>query len=119
MYNDVNKLVVDRQRLIIHYFIRSGDPMDGELMKINSNGVLTIPARFRKAGFEANHYVNISLEEDGSLKITPIEAIPKHQLGFHTEAWLKKERRASKDLHTGKAKTYKNKEAFLKTLSKW
>lgn len=93
--------------------------MDGELMKINTNGVLTIPARFRKGGFEANHYVNVSLEEDGSLRLTPIEAIPKNQLGFHTEAWLKKERKATRELRTGKAKTYKDKETFLKTLKKW
>ena len=49
--------------------------MDGELMRINANGVLTIPAKFRTAGFDVNHYVNVALEEDGSLKITPIEAI--------------------------------------------
>lgn len=93
--------------------------MDQELMKINANGVLTIPARFRKAGFEANQYVNVALEEDGSLKLTPIEAIPRNQLGFHTEAWLKKERKATRELRSGKAKTYKDKEAFLKTLKKW
>lgn len=93
--------------------------MDSELMKINANGVLTIPAKFRKAGYEVNSYVNVSLEEDGSLKITPIEAIPKSQLGFHTEAWIKKERKASRDLRTGKAKTYKSKEAFLKAIEKW
>lgn len=93
--------------------------MDEELMKINSNGVLTIPAKFRKAGFEPNHYVNISLEEDGSLRVTPIEAIPKNQLGFHTETWIKKERKASRDLRSGKAKTYRDKETFLKALEKW
>ena len=93
--------------------------MDHELMKINANGVLTIPARFRKAGFEANQYVNVALEDDGSLKLTPIEAIPKNQLGFHTQGWLKKERKASRELHSGKAKTYKNKEAFLKALQRW
>lgn len=93
--------------------------MNDELMKINANGVVTIPAKFRKKGFEANHYVNISLEEDGSLRLTPVEAIPKSQLGFHTEAWLGKERKASRDLRTGKAKTYKNKETFLKALRKW
>lgn len=88
-------------------------------MKINSNGVLTIPAQFRKAGFEPNHYVNVSLNEDGSLKITPIEAIPRNQLGFHTPSWLKKERKASQDLPRGKIKTYKNKQDFLKALKKW
>lgn len=93
--------------------------MDGELMKINANGVLTIPAKFRKKGFEENHYVNVSLEEDGSLKITPIEAIPRNQLGFHTGSWLKNERKASRGLHAGKAKTYKSKDAFLKALAKW
>ncbi len=93
--------------------------MEGEIMKINANGVLTIPSRFRKSGFEINHYVNISLEEDGSLKVTPIEAIPRNQLGFHTKTWLKKEEMASRDLHSGKAKTYKNKETFLNTLKKW
>ena len=93
--------------------------MDEELMKINSNGVLTIPAKFRKAGFEPNHYVNVSLAEDGSLKVTPIEAIPRNQLGFHTEAWIKKERQASRDLKTGKSKAYPNKESFLKKLEKW
>ena len=93
--------------------------MDGELMKINANGVLTIPAKFRKSGFEPNHYVNFSLEEDGSLHITPVEAIPTSQLGFHTGAWLKKERKASRDLKAGKAKTYSGKEVFLKALEKW
>ena len=88
-------------------------------MKINSNGVLTIPAKFRKLGFEPNGYVNVSLAEDGSLKVTPIEAIPKSQLGFHTEEWIKKERKATQDLKTERAKTYKGKEAFLKALRKW
>ncbi len=93
--------------------------MDGELMKINANGVLTIPVKFRKAGFEINHYVNVSLDEDGSLRLTPIEAIPKSQLQFHTETWIKKERKATRELRTGKAKSYKNKETFLKTIAKW
>lgn len=93
--------------------------MEGELMKVNANGVLTIPARFRKKGFESNHYVNVSLEEDGSLRITPVEAIPRSQLGFHTESWIRKERKASKDLRSGRAKTYKDKEEFLKALKKW
>lgn len=93
--------------------------MDSELMKINTNGVLTIPAKFRKLGFESNHYVSVSLEEDGSLKITPIEAIPKSQLGFHQEAWLKKEKKASDDLKKNKIKTYKNEGEFLKELKKW
>lgn len=88
-------------------------------MKINANGVLTIPARFRKIGFETNHYVNVSLEEDGSLRVTPIEAIPRDQLGFHTRSWLTNEKKASRDLHTGKARSYKNREAFLKELEKW
>ena len=105
---------------MIHYFIRNREPsVNGELMKINANGVLTIPAKFRRAGFDVNHYVNVSLEEDGSLKITPIEAIPKNQLGFHAESWLKKERKATRDLRTGRSKTYKGKEAFLKALAKW
>lgn len=93
--------------------------MEGELMKINANGVLTIPVRFRKVGFETNHYVNVYLEEDGSLRITPVEAIPRDQLGFHTPLWLKKERKASRDLKTGKIKAYKNKESFLKAVKKW
>ena len=93
--------------------------MDGELMKINANGVLTIPAKFRKGGFEVNHYVNVYLEEDGSLRITPIETIPRDQLGFHSDPWIKKERKASQDLKTGRTKTYKNEEAFLKTIKKW
>ena len=93
--------------------------MEGELMKINANGVLTIPARFRKSGFSVNHYVNVCLEEDGSLRITPIEAIPKDQLGFHTEDWIRKERKASLDLKTGNVKTYKDKKSFLTSLKKW
>ena len=93
--------------------------MDGELMKINVNGVLTIPAKFRKGGFEANHYVNVSLEKDGSLQLTPIEAIPKNQLGFHTGDWIKKEQKASRDLRSGKVKSYKSRKAFLNALEKW
>ena len=93
--------------------------MNDEVMKINANGVLTIPARFRKAGFDANSLVNVALEEDGSLKITPVEAIPKNQLGFHTTGWIKKERKASADLKKGRAKTYQDRAAFLKSLEKW
>ena len=93
--------------------------MDGELMKINQNGVLTIPARFRKAGFEPDNYVNIVLEKDGTLRITPIEAIPKNQLGFHTATWLRKERKASRDLKSGHIKIYPTRDAFLRTLKRW
>lgn len=93
--------------------------MQGEVMKINSNGVLTIPAKFRKAGFETNNYVNVVLEEDGSLRVTPVEAIPRNQLGFHTGDWIRKERKASRDLRKGKTKTYPTQEAFTKALEKW
>lgn len=93
--------------------------MYGEVMKINANGVLTIPVRFRKVGFEMNSLVNVALEEDGSLRITPVEAIPRDQLGFHTAAWLKKERKASQDLKKGRAKSYQDKAAFLATVEKW
>lgn len=93
--------------------------MSDEVMKINANGVLTIPAKFRKAGFDANSLVNVALEEDGSLRITPVEAIPKNQLGFHTAGWVKKERKASRDLKSGKGKTYKDKASFLEALKKW
>ncbi len=93
--------------------------MDGELMKINANGVLTIPVQFRKLGFEPNHYVNVLLEEDGSLKVTPIEVIPKDQQGFHTKKWLSKEQKASQDLKKGRVKSYQNKEVFLKAIKKW
>ncbi len=93
--------------------------MSDEVMKINANGVLTIPAKFRKAGFDANSLVNVALEEDGSLKITPVEAIPKSQLGFHTASWIRKERKASADLKKGTAKSYKDKAEFLKSLEKW
>ena len=91
--------------------------MNSELMKINANGVLTIPARFRKKGFLANHYVNVSLEEDGSLRIVSVEAVPVDQLGFHTPTWIQKEKKASLDLKIGKAKTYKDKKAFLKAIA--
>lgn len=93
--------------------------MSDEVMKINANGVLTIPAKFRKAGFDANSLVNVALEEDGSLRITPVEAIPKSQLGFHTAGWIRKERKASSDLKSGRARTYRDKTAFLEALKKW
>lgn len=88
-------------------------------MKINNNGVLTIPARFRKAGFVPDSYVNVHLEEDGTLRVVPIEAIPKNQLGFHSREWLTKEKAASEDLRKGKVKTYRDEEQFVKTMAKW
>ena len=48
-----------------------------------------------------------------------VEMIPKNQLKFCTESWLKKERIVSGDLKKGKVKSYKNKEAFLKAMRKW
>ena len=48
-----------------------------------------------------------------------VEMIPKNQLKFRTESWLKKERIVSGDLKKGKVKSYKNKEAFLKAMRKW
>lgn len=93
--------------------------MTDEVMKINANGVLTIPAKFRKAGFDANSLVNVALEEDGSLRVTPVEAIPKNQLGFHTTSWIKKERKATRDLKSGRIKSYKDRTTFLETLKKW
>ncbi len=93
--------------------------MDTELMKINANGVLTIPSKFRKLGFDPNQFVNVSLEEDGSLRVTPVEIIPSSQKGFHTKEWKSKEIKASQDLKKNKTKKYASEKHFIEVMKKW
>ncbi|MBF0493223.1 MAG: hypothetical protein HQM15_10640 [Deltaproteobacteria bacterium] len=93
--------------------------MQTELMKINANGVLTIPSKFRKLGFDPNQFVNVSLEEDGSLKVAPVEIIPSSQKGFHTKSWKSKEQKASLDLRKKKTKKYASEKDFVEVMRKW
>ena len=92
--------------------------MQGEIIKINSQGVITIPAKYRKnTDFKEGSLVEIIMNDDGSLILIPVTVVPKDQVGFHTREWKDAEKKASEDLKTGKVKIYKTKKEFLKELS--
>lgn len=93
-------------------------PRRGEIIRISANGDAPIPARLRRqVGLRGGSYVEV-VAEGNALKLIPVGAIPRNQLGFHTPDWIKAEREASHAHKKGKAIRYRNVQQMLEDLGK-
>ncbi len=89
-----------------------------QLIKITKNYQITLPSRLRK-GFKLKEgdYLEARME-DGAFVFSPkkmVDIVP-HQAWFWDEEWQKGERKADKDIKSGKIKTFDNVDDFGKEL---
>jgi antitoxin MazE len=88
------------------------------LLKMNSNGQVTIPNKLRKKlKCKAGDYFEITADKDG-IKLKPAKVIDPDQAWFWTEEWQKGEREADNDIKNGNYTTFKNMEELKKHFRK-
>ena len=92
-----------------------------KLLKINTNGQVTIPMKIReKLHCHIGDYFQVQVEGT-VIKLVPTKIIDPSQTWFWTKEWQEGEKKADEDLRKGKYKKFKNvKEAVkhLKGISK-
>jgi len=79
------------------------------VLQIRSNGQITLPTAVRrKANLKEGDLLEIAIEIDGSIRLTPQTAIDRSQAYFWTKRWQEGERQAEKDIKAGRVKKFDN-----------
>ena len=79
------------------------------LAKLTSGGQVTLPKEIRdKANMEAGDFVEVEIDKDGHIILTPKKLVDASQAYFWTERWQRGERKADEDIKAGRVKTFKS-----------
>lgn len=82
--------------------------MDG-LTKLTSGGQVTLPKEIRiKTNMQPGDFVEVKLDEEGRIVLTPKKLVDASQAYFWTEEWQKGERKADEDIKAGRVKRFKS-----------
>jgi AbrB family looped-hinge helix DNA binding protein len=77
------------------------------LTKLTSGGQVTLPKEIRnKTNMQPGDFVEIELDDEGHIVLTPKKLIDADQAYFWTEEWQKGERKADADIKAGRVKTF-------------
>jgi AbrB family looped-hinge helix DNA binding protein len=88
-----------------------------EVLQIRSNGQITLPASIRRqANLAEGDLLEIAIEPDGSLRLTPKVAVDRDQAYFWSERWQQGEQEADDDLRTGRYADFETMDEFIKSL---
>jgi len=88
-----------------------------EVLQIRSNGQITLPASIRRqANLAEGDLLEIAVEPDGSLRLTPKVAVDRDQAYFWSERWQQGEREADDDLRAGRYVDFETMDEFIKSL---
>lgn len=73
------------------------------LLQIRSNGQITLPAAVRRqANLKEGDTLELTIEEDGSLHLSPKIAIDRSQAYFWSKRWQAGEQAAQADIESGR-----------------
>ena len=87
------------------------------VLQIRSNGQITLPASVRKqVHLKEGDLLEVVVEEDGTLRLTPQVAIDRSQAYFWTERWQQGENEADKDLNAGRFQDFESMDDLIKSL---
>lgn len=87
------------------------------LTKLTSGGQITLPKGIRqKANMQAGDFVEVELDDEGHIVLTPKKLIDASQAYFWTEEWQKGERKADEDIKAGRVKRFKSAAEAVKYL---
>jgi len=91
--------------------------MSNMVLQIRSNGQITLPASVRrKANLKEGDLLEISVESDGAILLTPKIAIDRDQAYFWTQRWQEGERQAEEDLLAGRVRDFETMDDLLQEL---
>ena len=81
----------------------------GNLTKLTSGGQVTLPKEIRiKTNMQPGDFVEVKLDEEGRIVLTPKRLVDASQAYFWTEEWQKGERKADEDIKAGRVKRFKS-----------
>ena len=87
------------------------------VLQIRSNGQITLPVSVRKqVHLEEGDLLEVVVEEDGTLRLTPQVAIDRSQAYFWTERWQQGENEADEDLNVGRFQDFESMDDLIKSL---
>jgi AbrB family looped-hinge helix DNA binding protein len=91
--------------------------MSNMVLQIRSNGQITLPASVRRqANLKEGDLLEISIEADGALLLTPKIAIDCDQAYFWTQRWQEGEQQAEEDLLAGRVRDFETMDDLLDEL---
>ncbi len=81
----------------------------GALTKLTSGGQVTLPKEIReKINMQPGDFVEVNLDEEGHIVLTPKKLVDASQAYFWNEEWQKGERKADEDIKAGRVKRFKS-----------
>jgi AbrB family looped-hinge helix DNA binding protein len=81
----------------------------GTLTKLTSGGQVTLPKEIRiKANMQAGDFLEVRLDKEGRIILTPKKLVDASQAYFWTEEWQEGERRADEDIKAGRVRRFKS-----------
>ena len=81
----------------------------GTLTKLTSGGQITLPKEIRiRTNMQPGDFVEVKLDEEGRIVLTPKKLVDASQAYFWTEEWQKGERKADEDIKAGRVKRFKS-----------
>ncbi len=79
------------------------------LTKLTSGGQVTLPKEIRmKINMQPGDFVEVNLDEEGHIILTPKKLIDASQAYFWTEEWQEGERKADEDIKAGRVKKFRS-----------
>jgi len=79
----------------------------GTLTRLTSGGQITLPKEIRlKTSMEVGDFVEVKLDEEGHIVLTPKKLVDASQAYFWTEVWQRGERKADEDIKAGRVKQF-------------
>jgi AbrB family looped-hinge helix DNA binding protein len=96
--------------------MKKGEAM-GTLTKLTSGGQITLPKEIRKkTNMQPGDFVEVSLDDQGHILLSPKKLVDADQAYFWTEDWQKGERKADEDIKAGRVKRFKTANEAIKYL---
>jgi AbrB family looped-hinge helix DNA binding protein len=81
----------------------------GLFTKLTSGGQVTLPKEIRmKTNMQPGDFVEVRLDKEGRIVLTPKKLVDASQTYFWTEEWQKGERKADEDIKAGRVKKFKS-----------
>jgi AbrB family looped-hinge helix DNA binding protein len=81
----------------------------GVFTKLTSGGQVTLPKEIRmKTNMQPGDFVEVRLDKEGRIVLTPKKLVDASQTYFWTEEWQKGERKADEDIKAGRVKKFKS-----------
>ncbi len=87
------------------------------VLQVRSNGQITLPTSIRRqANLKEGDVLEVIVEPDGSIKLTPQVVIDRSQAYFWTQRWQQGEQEAEEDLRAGRYQDFDSMDQLIQSL---